>query len=80
MVDLLFQGFIVPGKQKSPRIDERLNLRDILITMLLHYGGLRMSEPFHLYVHDVIHDDTAPGTALVKVYHPQPRASAERSA
>jgi hypothetical protein len=40
MVDLLFKGFIVPGKQKSPRIEERLNLRDILITMLLHYGGL----------------------------------------
>lgn len=70
MVDLLFRGFIVPGKQKSPRIEERLNLRDILITMLLHYGGLRVSEPFHLYVHDVIHDDTAPGTALVKVYEP----------
>ena len=70
MVDLLFKGFIVPGKQKSPRIEERLNLRDILITMLLHYGGLRLSEPFHLYIHDVIHDDTAPGTALVKVYHP----------
>ncbi|MCD4484806.1 site-specific integrase [Chromobacterium vaccinii] len=70
MADLLFKGFIVPGKQKSPRIEERLNLRDILITMLMHYGGLRMSEPFHLFVHDVIHDDTAQGTALVKVYHP----------
>ncbi|BAL23512.1 gamma-mobile-trio recombinase GmtY [Azoarcus sp. KH32C] len=70
MVDLLFRGFVVPGKQKSPRIEERLNLRDILITMLLHYGGLRVSEPFHLYVHDVIHDDTSPGSALVKVYHP----------
>jgi site-specific recombinase XerD len=70
MVDLLFKGFIVPGKQKSPRIEERLNLRDILITMLMHYGGLRMSEPFHLFVHDVIPDETAPGEALVKVYHP----------
>lgn len=70
MVDLLFRGFIVPGKRKSPRIEERLNLRDILITMLMHYGGLRVSEPFHLYIHDVIHDDTAPGAALVKVHHP----------
>jgi site-specific recombinase XerC len=56
MADLLFKGFIVPGKQKSLRIEERLNLRDILITMLMHYGGLRMSEPFHLYIHDVIPD------------------------
>ncbi|MEC5207786.1 integrase [Vogesella perlucida] len=70
IADLLFRGFIVPGKQKSPRIEERLNLRDILITMLMHYGGLRMSEPFHLFVHDVTHDNTSPGSALIKVYHP----------
>ncbi len=70
MQDLLFRGFIVPGKQKSPRIEERLNLRDILITMLLHYGGLRMSEPFHLFVHDVTHDETCPNSALVRVFHP----------
>ncbi|WP_092757051.1 gamma-mobile-trio recombinase GmtY [Rhodoferax sp. OV413] len=65
--DLLFKGFIVPGKQKSPRLEERLNLRDILITLLMHYGGLRMSEPFHLYVHDVISE--ADG-AQVRIYHP----------
>jgi len=70
IADLLFKGFIVPGKQKRARIEERLNLRDILITMLMHYGGLRMSEPFHLFIHDVIPDETAPGEALVKVYHP----------
>lgn len=68
--DLLFKGFIVPGKQNSPRIAERLNLRDILITLLMHYGGLRMSEPFHLYVHDVVTDPVHPGRALVRVYHP----------
>lgn len=70
MQDLLFRGFIVPGKQKSRRIEERLNLRDILITMLMDYGGLRMSEPFHLYIHDVTHDETSPGSALVRVFHP----------
>ena len=51
--DLIFRGFIVPGKQNSSRIEERLNLRDILITLLMHYGGLRMSEPFHLYAQDI---------------------------
>lgn len=59
-----------PASKKSPRIEERLNLRDILITMLMHYGGLRVSEPFHLFIHDVIHDDTAPGTALVRSITP----------
>lgn len=68
--DLLFRGFIVPGKQKSPRIEERLNLRDILITLLMHYGGLRMSEPFHLYVHDVVPDPIHNDRALVRIFHP----------
>lgn len=68
--DLLFNGFIVPGNQNSPRTEDRVNLRDILITMLLHFGGLRMSEPFHLYVHDVIPDPLRLGNALVRVYHP----------
>jgi hypothetical protein len=68
--DLLFKGFIVPGKQNSPRLEERLNLRDILITLLMHYGGLRMSEPFHLYVHDVVPDPIHADCALVRIYHP----------
>jgi hypothetical protein len=68
--DLLFRGFIVPGKQKSPRLQERLNLRDILITLLMHFGGLRMSEPFHLYVHDVAHDPMNSDRAYVRIYHP----------
>lgn len=68
--DLLFKGFIVPGYQKSPRIEERLNLRDILITLLQHYGGLRISEPFHLFVHDVLPDPRDPERALVRIFHP----------
>ncbi len=69
-MDLLLNGFIVPGKQKSPRMEERLNVRDILITLLQHCGGLRESEPFHLYVHDVLPDPHNPEIALVRVYHP----------
>ena len=68
--DLLFNGFIVSGKQKSPRIEERLNLRDMLITILLHWGGLRMSEPFHLFVHDVLPDPYDPQSAMVRIFHP----------
>jgi len=68
--DLLSRGFIVPGKQKSRRIQERLNLRDILITMLMHYGGLRISEPFHLYVHDVMPDPADRSRAYVRIFHP----------
>lgn len=68
--ELLFKGFVVPGKLQSPRLEERLNLRDILITLLMHFGGLRMSEPFHLYVHDVVPDPSHSDRALVRVFHP----------
>jgi len=69
--DLLFKGFIVPGRQQSPRIEDRLNLRDILVTILLHGGGVRVSEAFHLYVHDVQPDPLDPTVAMVRIYHPE---------
>ena len=43
--DLLFRGFAARSKQHSP-LHEQLSLKDILITILLHGGGLRESEPF----------------------------------
>lgn len=69
--DLLKNGFPVQGKHKSRWLHERLNIRDIMITILLHGGGLRESEPFHLFVSDVSIDPTNPKSALVKLYHPE---------
>jgi integrase len=69
--ELLFKGFIVPGNQNSPRLEERLNLRGILITMLMDFGGLRESEPFHLYAHDVLPDPFHPERAYVRIFHPE---------
>jgi len=69
--DLLFKGFAKPGKQKSDPLYERFNLRNILITILMHGGGLRVSEPFHLYVHDVWEDPLRNNSALVRIYHPE---------
>ncbi|MBP7523682.1 MAG: site-specific integrase [Propionivibrio sp.] len=68
--DLLWKGFIVPGKQNSPRPEERINLRDILIVLLMRYGGLRISETLHLYVQDVVPDPFQPQKAYVRLYHP----------
>jgi len=42
-----------------------------LITVLLHGGGLRESEPFHLYVSDVAIDPRNTKSALVRLYHPE---------
>lgn len=73
--DLLFEGFALRGRQCSPLLYERLSLKDILITMLLHGGGLRESEPFHLYVSDVGVDPQNPNSAMVRLYHPEQGAA-----
>lgn len=59
--ELLFRGFRVAG---------RYDYRGMLITLLLFGGGIRVSEPFHLYTADVQPhwDDTA--RAFVAVHHP----------
>lgn len=70
---LLVRGFIIPGRQGLGL--DGLNLRDILVTILQHFGGIRMSEAFHLYVYDVDHDDSLEkagyaGIARVRIHHP----------
>ncbi|RWX54335.1 gamma-mobile-trio recombinase GmtY [Photobacterium chitinilyticum] len=40
-----------------------------LIVMLMHYGGLRLSECFQIYVNDISIDPKT-GAALVSVFHP----------
>ena len=67
---LIETGFLVPGHQKDHRPWVRYNLRDILITLLLHYGGLRMSEPLHIWVDDVYVDPVDQESARVLVHHP----------
>jgi len=42
-----------------------------MISILLHAGGLRVSEPFHLYVGDVQLNPDEPGHALVWLFHPE---------
>jgi hypothetical protein len=68
---LLSEGFIVRSKAKSRLLHERMNIRDMLITILLHGGGLRESEPFHLYVSDVHIDPHNHKSAQVRIYHPE---------
>ncbi len=43
---------------------------DIAITILVHGGGIRHSEAYHIWVHDVMPDPYDPELALVRVYHP----------
>lgn len=73
--DLLFAGFASRGTERARLAHERLSLKDILITILLHGGGLRESEPFHLFVSDVGVDPQNPDSAVVRLYHPEQGAA-----
>jgi len=66
--ELFWDGFVRYGYETSDVINQRLDLKHVLITMLMHYGGLRLSECFHLWVEDIIPWDDM--SAVVKVFHP----------
>ncbi|MFB9127789.1 site-specific integrase [Paraburkholderia dipogonis] len=74
-VNLITEGFAVPGTDSALPWYERVNVRDAMITILLHGGGLRESEPFHLFVSDVAIDPLSPSRALVKLFHPEQGAA-----
>jgi hypothetical protein len=59
--ELLVKGFKVGGQY---------DYRGMLITLLMHGAGFRMSEPFHLYIHDVVPDPSNTKSALVLIHHP----------
>lgn len=59
--ELLVKGFCAAG---------RYDYRGMLITLLLHGGGFRESEPFHLYIPDVFPDPANPRQAKVLIHHP----------
>lgn len=65
--DLLGNGFKRRGVSPNAPKEEKFNLGNILITMLMHFGGLRVCESFHLYVDDIIPNE---GFEQIKVYHP----------
>jgi len=60
--ELLVKGFCAAGRQ---------DYRGMLISLLLHGAGFRESEPFHLYIHDVLPDPANPRQALVRIHHPR---------
>lgn len=66
---LLSHGYMKRGKGR--RLSDRYNLRDLMICVLQRFGGLRASEPFHLYVTDILEAKSNPGSAEVRLYHPE---------
>lgn len=68
--DLLYHGFVRSGGAGSSDLKKRLNLRDCLITLLMHGAGFRLSECLHLWLCDVRPDPRDPSTAEVRIHHP----------
>lgn len=68
--DLLWKGFYKKRKSKELDMIDRYNWRDIAITILMHGGGVRHSEVFHLWIHDVFPDPDDPDFPVVRIYHP----------
>lgn len=68
--ELLWEGFKNTRKNYDLDLVERYNWRDIAITILMHGGGLRHSEVFHLWIDDVFPDPEEPNLAVVRIYHP----------
>lgn len=65
----LFERFYMEGFGYAQ--DRRCAVRDQLILLMMHGGGLRESDALHLWVNDVKEDPERPGCALVRLYHPE---------
>lgn len=68
--DLLLNGFVRRSGAGKTDPAKHLNLRDCLITLLMHGAGFRLSECFHLWICDVRPDPVDPTVALVRIHHP----------
>ena len=71
IMDLIFIGFRKAHKNiNNISLIDQYNWRDMAITILMHGGGLRHSEVFHLWMCDVIPNPNDVNTAIVRIYHP----------
>lgn len=66
--NLILNGFVRQQSLADPIA--RLNLRDVLITLMQHGAGIRTSECFHLWMSDVMPHPLDPSVALVRIHHP----------
>lgn len=68
---LLYKGFIRRGSRPGDPIWLRYNLRDMLVTLLMHGTGLRISEPFHIFTDDIAVDPFDPDVVQVRMFDPE---------
>ncbi|QJP10019.1 gamma-mobile-trio recombinase GmtY [Pseudomonas multiresinivorans] len=76
ILKLLDEGFIRANNKWDPDRDKRTDWKGRALTLLMHYGGIRKSEAFQLYLTD-IDIDPERLEAIVRIYHPSEGASPE---
>lgn len=64
-----FEAFYFNGLGGA--VDRRVVLRDQLILLLMHGGGLRESETLHLWLEDVFIDPSNANSVQIRIYHPE---------
>lgn len=74
---LIDEGFIRADRKDHPDPNMRIDYKGRALTLLMHYGGIRKSEAFHLYLTD-IHIDKKRHEAVVRIYHPSQGASPDK--
>lgn len=74
--DLIEKGFINP-QVKEPTSPLYFDYKSQAMTYLMHYGGVRESELFHIYLSDIT-INVEMNEAIVKIYHPTEGKAPER--
>nr|WP_314447257.1 gamma-mobile-trio recombinase GmtY [uncultured Sphingomonas sp.] len=64
-----FWPLISDGFARAPHLRWTV-LRDVCIALLLHGGGLRLSEALHMWLIDVFDDPHHPSGSIVRIFHP----------
>lgn len=74
---LLDEGFVRAENINNPDPNMRVDFKGRAITLLMHHGGVRKSEVFHLYLDDISIDNKRL-EAVVRIYHPSEGAAPEK--
>ncbi|EPN26753.1 gamma-mobile-trio recombinase GmtY [Pseudomonas syringae] len=67
--NLLENGFVLRSADPDATADDLSDYKGRAMTILMHYGGLRKSELFHLYLSDIIYDRKQK-EVIVRIWHP----------
>lgn len=67
--NLLVNGWVRRSDDPTATKHDLVDYKGKALTLLMHYGGVRKSEAFQLYLSDIIVDRRR-GEAVVRIYHP----------